>query len=119
MAQVLIADAASFMRMRGATLLRELGHEVLEAASGEQAVALYREHAPDAVLLDVAMSASDGLETLREIMAIDAGARVAMVSATGQQPLVMESIQSGARDFVVKPFDAARLEEALAKLTAA
>jgi two-component system chemotaxis response regulator CheY len=116
MATVLIADDAAFMRMRSATLLKELGHEVIEAENGEEAVALYGEHSPDAVLLDITMPIMDGLEALRAIVAQDPSAKVAMVTAMGQQQVIMEAIKAGAKDFVVKPFDAARIEEALWKL---
>lgn len=116
MAKVLIADDAAFMRMRSASLLKELGHEVIEAEDGQQAVDLYAQHAPDAVLLDITMPVMDGLDALRAIMAADPSAKVAMVTAMGQQQVIMEPIKAGAKDFVVKPFDASRIEEALWKL---
>ncbi len=116
MATVLIADDAAFMRMRSASLLQELGHEVLEAEDGQQAVDIYRERRPDAVLLDITMPVMDGLEALKAIMQFDPDAKVAMVTAMGQQQVIMEAIKSGAKDFVVKPFDAERMQEALWKL---
>ena len=116
MATVLIADDAAFMRMRSASLLKELGHEVLEAEDGEQAVDVYKQQRPDAVLLDITMPVMDGLEALKEIMEFDPEAKVAMVTAMGQQQVIMEAIKAGAKDFVVKPFDAARIQEALWKL---
>ena len=116
MAKILIADDAAFMRMRSASLLKELGHEVLEAEDGAQAVEMFKEHSPDAVLLDITMPVMDGLQALMEIMQIDSDAKVAMVTAMGQQQVIMEAIKAGAKDFVVKPFDANRIEEALWKL---
>ncbi len=116
MAKVLIADDAAFMRMKSANLVKELGHEVLEAADGREAVALYKQHRPDAVLLDITMPVMDGMEALREILAVDPNAKVAMVTALGQQQIIMDAIKSGARDFVVKPFDAERIQAALWKL---
>lgn len=116
MAKVLIADDAAFMRMKSATLLKELGHEVIEAADGADAVAMYKLHRPDAVLLDITMPVMDGLSALREILMADPAAKVAMVTAMGQQQVIMEAIRCGAKDFVVKPFDAERIESALWKL---
>lgn len=118
MARILIADDAAFMRMRSSTLLKELGHEVIEASDGVEAVSKYKAEHPDAVLLDITMPVMDGLEALRTILADDPNARVAMVTAMGQQQIIMEAIKAGARDFVVKPFDADRIQAALWKLVA-
>lgn len=118
MAKILIADDAAFMRMRSSTLLKELGHEVIEASDGVEAVSKYKAEHPDAVLLDITMPVMDGLEALRTILADDPNARVAMVTAMGQQQIIMEAIKAGARDFVVKPFDADRIQAALWKLVA-
>jgi two-component system chemotaxis response regulator CheY len=116
MAKVLIADDAAFMRMKSASLVKQLGHEVIEAENGEQAVALYEEHSPDAVLLDITMPVMDGLEALRLILSKHPQAKIAMVTAMGQQQVIMDAIKAGAKDFVVKPFDAERIESALWKL---
>jgi two-component system chemotaxis response regulator CheY len=116
MAKILIADDAAFMRMRSATLLKELGHEVVEAGDGAEAVDLFKAQKPDAVLLDITMPVMDGLEALRTIIGIDPGAKIAMVTAMGQQSVIMEAIKAGAKDFVVKPFDADRIQAALWKL---
>jgi two-component system chemotaxis response regulator CheY len=116
MATILIADDAAFMRMRSATLLKELGHEVLEAEDGKQAVEMYQQHHPDAVLLDITMPVMDGLEALSLIMGLDPDAKIAMVTALGQQQVIMDAIKAGAKDFVVKPFDAERIQAALWKL---
>ncbi len=116
MATVLIVDDAAFMRMRSAALLKEMGHDVMEAGDGGQAIAVYKESKPDAVLMDITMPGVDGLTALREILSFDGDARIAMVTAMGQQGIVMEAIKAGARDFVVKPFDADRLKAALKRL---
>ena len=116
MAKVLIADDAAFIRMKSATLVQLLGHDVLEAANGAEAVAMYEAHRPDAVLLDITMPVMDGIEALKRIIAADPGARVAMVTAIGRQQIIMDAIRAGAKDFVVKPFDSERIAAALAKL---
>src|SRR5690606_12017947 len=91
MATILIADDAAFMRMKSATLIRDMGHEVIEAADGQEAVDLFKSAKPDAVLMDITMPNKDGMEALREIVALDPNARVAMVTAMGQQQIVMEA----------------------------
>jgi two-component system chemotaxis response regulator CheY len=104
------------MRLRACKVLQDNGHEVVQAENGADAVRRYAEHRPDAVLLDITMPEMDGLEALREIKKIDPNARVAMVTAIGQQQVVMEALQAGARDFVVKPFQPERVLAAVEKL---
>lgn len=116
MATILIADDAAFMRMRSSQLVKELGHEVLEANDGAEAVDLYKKHKPDAVLMDITMPVMDGMEALKIILELDPEAKIAMVTAMGQQQVIMEAIKMGAKDFVVKPFDADRIQTALWKL---
>lgn len=116
MATILIADDAAFMRMRCSQLVRELGHEVLEANDGVEAVELYKQHKPDAVLMDITMPVMDGMEALKEILELDPQAKIAMVTAMGQQQVIMEAIKMGAKDFVVKPFDVDRIQTAIWKL---
>ena len=116
MARILVVDDAAFMRMRCTKLLADNGYEIAEAADGAEAIEKYRECRPDGVLLDITMPNMDGLTTLKEIIKIDPGARVAMVTAMGQQSMVMEALKSGARDFVVKPFDADRVLAAVKKM---
>jgi two-component system chemotaxis response regulator CheY len=118
MAKVLLVDDAAFMRMRCARLLQEEGHDVIEASNGREAVEVYQAQKPDAVLMDITMPEMDGLEALRAIRAVDPGARVAMLTAMGQQQIVIEAIKSGAKDFVVKPFERERVLAAVAKLVA-
>jgi two-component system chemotaxis response regulator CheY len=119
MARVLVVDDAAFMRVRAAKLLEDAGHEVTLAENGLEAVRQYAARRPDAVLLDITMPEMDGLAALKEIKKLDPSARVAMVSAMGQQAIVMEALKSGARDFVLKPFQPDRVLQALHKLLAA
>ncbi len=116
MAKFLVVDDAAFMRMRCVKLLKEQGYETVEAENGLQAVEAYQREKPDGVLMDITMPEMDGLEALRRILAIDPAARVAMVTAVGQQAIVLEALKVGARDFVVKPFQGPRVIEAAHKL---
>ena len=118
MAKVLVVDDAAFMRMRCKKLLTQSGYEVIEAATGSQAVEMYQSDKPDLVLLDITMPDMDGLTALREIIKIDPDARVAMVTAMGQQSMVVEALKAGAKDFVIKPFDQDRVLAAIKKLMA-
>ncbi len=116
MATLLVVDDAAFMRMRCSKLLTESGYQVVEAENGVQAVKQYQEHRPDAVLLDITMPEMDGLTALREIRKLDPNAKVAMVTAMGQQAIVMEALKAGARDFVLKPFQSDRVLATVKKL---
>lgn len=116
MATLLVVDDAAFMRMRCAKLLAENGYQVVEADNGLQAVSQYQKHRPDAVLLDITMPEMDGLAALKEIRKIDPAAKVAMVTAMGQQSIVMEALKAGARDFVLKPFQTDRVLATVKKL---
>jgi two-component system chemotaxis response regulator CheY len=103
--RILIADDAAFMREMLSEILIGAGYEVVaQAEDGARAVAQFRECRPDLVTLDIVMPRKSGLDALREIRAIDPAARVIMCSALGQEALVMEALESGARDYVVKPF---------------
>ena len=117
--RVMIVDDALFMR----TILRDIftraGFEVVaEADNGEDVLPLYREAAPDLVTMDIIMPRRSGLEALRELMAADPAARVLMVSALGQESLVLEAIDAGARDFIIKPFKEAKVLEAVRRVAA-
>ena len=119
MPSVLIADDAAFMRMMLKNVLTEAGYEVVgEAENGAVAVAKYRELNPDLTTMDITMPEMDGLAALKEIRAGDPSARVVMCSAMGQQSMVIESIQAGAKDFIVKPFQPDRVLEAVQKALA-
>jgi two-component system chemotaxis response regulator CheY len=118
MPTILVVDDAAFMRMRTTKILQEAGYTVLQAENGLDAVDKYHAYRPDAVLMDVTMPEMDGLTALREIRAIDPQARVAMITALGQQQIVLEAVKSGARDFLVKPCDGDRVLAAVGKLCA-
>ena len=119
MPSVLIADDAAFMRMMIKNILSEAGYEIVgEAENGSVAVSRYRELKPDLTTMDITMPEMDGLAALTEIRGLDPAARVVMCSAMGQQSMVIESIQAGARDFIVKPFQPDRVLEAVQKALA-
>ena len=111
---VLVCDDAIFMRTMISDILTQAGFEVVgEAESGVQAVDKYRQLKPDLVTMDIVMPDMGGIDAVREITKFDPGARVLMCSAMGQQALVVEAIQAGAKDFVVKPFQPSRVLEAV------
>jgi two-component system chemotaxis response regulator CheY len=116
MARVLIVDDAAFMRKMLRDALSGGGHEVVgEASNGNEAVQRFQELRPELTTLDITMPEKDGLQALREILSVDPTARVVMCSALGQESKVLESIKAGAKDFVVKPFQAERVLEAVGK----
>jgi len=119
MARILVVDDAAFMRKMVSDALVKGGHEVVgEAGNGAEAIERFQELKPELTTLDITMPEKDGLAALREIIEIDPTARVIMCSALGQESKVLESIKLGARDFVVKPFQPARVQEAVAKALA-
>ena len=114
---ILICDDAAFMRMMIKDILTKNGYNVAgEAENGAKAVEKYAELKPDLVLMDITMPEMDGIEALKKIKASDAAALVIMCSAMGQQAMVIEAIQAGAKDFIVKPFQAERVLEAVKKV---
>lgn len=114
--RILIVDDAAFMRMMIKDILSKNGFEVVdEAADGAQAVEKYKEHTPDLVTMDITMPEMDGITSLKEIKKIDPNAKIIMCSAMGQQAMVIDAIQAGAKDFIVKPFQADRVLEAIKK----
>ena len=116
MARVLVVDDAAFMRKMVSDALSGGGHEIVgEAANGVEAVQRFQELRPDIMTLDITMPEKDGLAALKEIIAVDPGAKVVMCSALGQESKVLESIKLGAKDFVVKPFQADRVLSAIEK----
>ena len=114
---ILICDDAAFMRMMIKDILTKNGYNVVgEAENGKIAVDKYAELSPDLVLLDITMPERDGIGALKAIKEKDPNACVIMCSAMGQQAMVIEAIQSGAKDFIVKPFQAERVLEAVKKV---
>ncbi|MTH51833.1 response regulator [Bacillus mangrovi] len=117
MARVLIVDDAKFMRVTLSNILEGAGYTIAgEAENGEGAVRLYRELQPDLVTLDITMPEMNGLEALKEIMREFPSAKAVMCSAMGQQKMVVEAIEAGAKDFIIKPFDSSRVLEAAARV---
>lgn len=117
MARVLIVDDAAFMRMMLKDILTKNGYDVIgEAPNGVKAVEIYKAEKPDVVTMDITMPEMDGIQAVKEIKAFDPGAKIIMCSAMGQQAMVMEAIKSGAKDFIVKPFQPERVLEALKKV---
>ncbi len=114
---ILICDDAAFMRMMIKDILTKNGYNVVgEAENGAKGVEKYTELKPDLVLMDITMPEMDGIQALKKIKESDPSATVIMCSAMGQQAMVIESIQAGAKDFIVKPFQADRVLEAVKKV---
>jgi two-component system chemotaxis response regulator CheY len=114
---VLVCDDAIFMRTMISDILQQSGFEVVgEAGTGVEAVAQYRKLKPDLVTMDIVMPDMGGIDAVREITKFDPNARILMCSAMGQQALVVEAIQAGAKDFVVKPFQPSRVLEAVQRV---
>lgn len=117
MAKIMICDDAAFMRMMIKDILTKNGYEIVaEAENGAVAVEKYPDAKPDLVLMDITMPDMDGIQALKKIKELDASANIIMCSAMGQQAMVIEAIQSGAKDFIVKPFQAERVLEAVKKV---
>lgn len=117
MASILIVDDAAFMRMMIKDILSKNGYTVVgEAENGIKAVEKYKEVNPDLVIMDITMPEMDGIQAVKQIKAVDSSAKIIMCSAMGQQAMVIEAIQAGARDFIVKPFQAERVVEAVKKV---
>ena len=117
MKRVMVCDDAAFMRMMIKDILVKNGYEIAaEAENGLKAVEQYPEAKPDLVLMDITMPEVDGIEAVRRIKALDPNANVIMCFAMGQQAMVIEAIQAGAKDFIVKPFQADRVLEAVRKV---
>jgi len=113
---ILIVDDAAFMRMVIKNILTKAGYEVAgEACDGKQAVSMYQELKPALVLLDITMPEMDGIEALKKIIDADSSAKVVMCSALGQSSMLIEALQAGAKDYIVKPFQPDRVLEAIEK----
>lgn len=115
--KVLIVDDAAFMRMMIKDILEKNGYEVVgQASNGLQAVELFKAEKPDVVTMDITMPDMDGIEAVKTIKSFDPNAKIIMCSAMGQQTMVMDAIRAGAKDFIVKPFQADRVLEAIKKV---
>ncbi len=114
---VMITDDTAFMRMTLKNVLEKNGYDVVgEAEDGLQAVEMYQQLNPALVTMDITMPNMNGVDAIKEIMKIDAGAKIVVVSAMGQKSVVIEALNAGARDFIVKPFQPDRILEALQKV---
>lgn len=114
--KVIVVDDAAFMRATLRDIFGRNGYKVVgEAKNGVEAVALFERERPDLVTMDIVMPEMGGIEAVKRIVEAAPDARVIMCSAMGQQALVIEAIQAGARDFVIKPFQASRVLEAAAR----
>ncbi|HPT62831.1 MAG TPA: response regulator [Candidatus Atribacteria bacterium] len=115
--RIMIVDDAAFMRMMLKDILTKNGYEVVaEASNGHEAVLKYEETRPDLVTMDITMPEMDGITAVKEIRKKDPQAKIIMCSAMGQQAMVVDAIQAGARDFIVKPFKPDRVVEAVKKV---
>lgn len=115
--RILVVDDAAFMRMMIKDILSKNGFEIVgEAENGARAIEKYKELVPDLVIMDITMPEVDGIQAVKEIKKFNPDSKVIMCSAMGQQAMVIESIQAGARDFIVKPFQAERVLEAVKKV---
>ncbi|WP_096269796.1 response regulator [Paucisalibacillus globulus] len=112
MAKILIVDDAKFMRTTLQTILTKSNHEIVgEAENGEIAVSLYKKNKPDLVIMDITMPVMNGIEAIKKIKEFDVNALIVVCSAMGHQKVVVEAIELGAKDFIVKPFDEQRVLE--------
>lgn len=117
---ILIVDDAAFMRMMLKNIFTKAGYNVVgEAIDGNDGVVKYKELNPDLVTLDITMPNKDGIQCLKEIRQVNTGATCIMCSAMGQQSMVIEAIQAGAKDFIVKPFEESRVIETAKKILGA
>jgi len=114
--KVLVVDDAAFMRMMIKDILTKNGYEIVgEAENGAVAVEKWKELRPDLTTMDITMPEMDGITAVKEIKKLEPGAKIIMCSAMGQQAMVIEAIQAGAKDFIVKPFQPDRVIEAVRK----
>lgn len=116
---ILIVDDAAFMRMMIKNILSKNGYEIVgEAENGQDAVELYKKLKPDLVTMDITMPEMNGIDGVKAIRGFDPNASIIMCSAMGQQAMVMEAIQAGAKDFIVKPFQQDRILQAIGRVLA-
>jgi len=109
--KILVVDDASFMRTVLKDILRSngLASDIIEAPDGVEAVRQYIQHKPDLVTMDVNMPKADGIQALKGIMKVNPNARVIMVTSVEQKHIVQDAMKSGARDYIIKPFDKANV----------
>ena len=112
----LIVDDAAIMRLRLREILQDKYEIIAEAGDGEEAIRMYEEHQPDFITLDISMPKTNGLEALSILMNKLPQPRIVIVSAVGQQRMVIDALKTGAKDFVIKPFDPARVIKAVERI---
>lgn len=113
---ILIVDDATFIRMMLRDILTKNGFNIIgEAENGVEAIEKYKELQPELTIMDIIMPEMDGIQTVKEIKKINPDAKIIMCSAMGQQAMIIEAIQAGAKDFIVKPFKADRVIDAVKK----
>jgi two-component system chemotaxis response regulator CheY len=117
LARILICDDSAFMRRMLKSILSKMEHEIVdEASNGIEAVEKYRQHKPDLTTMDITMPERDGIEAVRIICGKDKKAKIVMVTAIGQQPILHEAIAAGALDFIVKPFEAEQVNKTVSNI---
>jgi two-component system chemotaxis response regulator CheY len=117
MARILIVDDAKFMRITLTSILKKADHEIVgEAENGREAVELYRQLRPDLVTMDITMPEMSGLDAVKEIKKDFNDAKIIMCSAMGQQKMVVDAIEAGAKDFIVKPFDGSQVIDSVSRV---
>ena len=115
--RILITDDALFMRVTLKNILTKQGYEIAgEASNGLESVEMYQSTKPDLVTMDITMPEMDGISAVREIKKLDANAQIIMCTAMGQKTMVLDAVSAGARDFIIKPFQAEKVIEAVKKL---
>lgn len=116
MAKILIVDDAVFIRTKMTQMLETSGHTLLEAKDGKEAIELYRKEMPDLILMDITMPELDGISAVREIKQINPSAKIIMCSSMGQQSKIVESIEAGAIDFIIKPYKDTQMMNAINRI---
>lgn len=111
--KIMVVDDAKFMRVRVKNLLQD--YDVIEVENGLQAIEKYKQENPDLILMDITMPEMDGITAVKEILAINPNCKIVMLSAMGQESMVIESIKSGAKDFILKPFKPEKVIETVKK----
>ena len=116
MKKILVVDDSEFMRKSIKLIFEGESFEVVEAEDGYEAVRLYAEHLPDVVTMDINMPGKTGIEAIKEIKDIDPKAKVIVITAMGTEAMIRESIQNGASNFIIKPFEEEQIKEVVKKL---